>query len=161
MVFFDVIIHAITENIDKICVTENFEWLFKIKCTLCYKDQPNEISLSEVKQFETEKQKSLTNFIMKCKDCKNMMTITVYEKSAKRLNCEGGNDEGVFASFECRGCEITSWNPCEGVFVESLEGTVFSDVDIRVEGWSDWDEKAKVFCTLTSLQHKIEKSKDL
>jgi len=161
MVFLDVIVHAITENISNISVKENFEWMFKLKCTQCYTDQPNEITLSDKEQFEMAKGKGLTNFLMKCKDCSNLLSITIYEKSTKRINCENGNDEATLCTFECRGCEIYSWNPCEGIIVESTEGTIFNDVDIRTGEWTDWDEKAKVFSTLISLDHRIEKNKNL
>ena len=53
------------------------------------------------------------NFVMKCKNCSRNISISFLKDSPKKikLNDINGKGEEVFASFDCRSCEITFWEP--------------------------------------------------
>lgn len=163
MVYFDLIVRIISENITETRINGPcFEWYFNITCTHCKTEQPNEIYFTLKDEIELPSGHGTTNFVMSCKECKRSMTIKIYEKSSFKINCESGNSEETLATFDCRGCELVKWIPREGIEVEAIDtGKVFENVNI-MDVWCDYDENAQVTCSiLEQVQYKIEKNKNL
>jgi len=147
MVVLNLKLKVISENAKEISIDEeNYNWCFKIECLHCHIEQPNEIYFSSNDEVEMQKGHGTANFIMKCKECKKIMTLGINNRSNKNpfvLNIENGNDEGIICGFECRGCKITEWTPKEGINIEAYETEkIFEDVDITNE-WCDYDENSQ------------------
>lgn len=158
MVAFDLMIRLVTDNIKQLTINhETFTWYFFIQCTHCKSNQPNEIYFTSSDQHEMQKGHGVANFLMKCKECKRSMSISINEKSHFKIECETGNDEGKLASFDCRGCELIKWIPKEGLTFEAVEsGYIFEDVDIS-DVWCGYDEIAQITCTLLEpAENRIE-----
>lgn len=162
MVYFDLKVSIVSDNISEIFLGPSFEWCFRIRCSNCHTDHPNEIYFSESLQFEVKNSKGTANFVMKCKECSKDCSINVYEKSPKRIDCSEGKGQGILATFDCRGCELINWViPSEDVFARSLESdTIFENVDLN-DVWMDYDEKSKGNCSLEGLTHQITRNKTL
>jgi len=160
MVFIDLILRIVSENIQmlKVCPYQ-FNWCFKIECTYCKLIQPNDINFTCSDQHEMKKGHGITNFTMNCKECKKGINITVHSKSQFSIICENGDDEGVLATFECRGCEIKKWIPKDGISLKSDSN--FSDVDIT-DNWMEYDESTGLCCSLLEpVEWRLEKNKNL
>jgi hypothetical protein len=161
MVFLDLIVKIVSENIQSLKVNpDSFNWIFCIECSSCKSIQPNDINFSLIDQFEMQKGHGYANFIMNCKECKKNMNISIHDKSNFYITCENGNDEGVLATFECRGCELKKWIPQDGIILEANESnTNFNDVDIT-DVWMGYDEISNINCSLLEpCEWRIEKNK--
>ena len=163
MVFLDLVLKVVSDNVNKVRVSgSDFKWYFVIKCTQCKEEHPNEIYFTIEDQVEMTKGHGNANFMMYCKNCHMNMSIMIHNKSKMEISCENGNDEEVFATFECRGCLISKWIPKEGFVVVSNESDkYFEEVDIS-NIWCEYDEIAKVNCSfLEPIEYKIEKNKKI
>ena len=163
MVFYDLIIRLVSENIKEIRIKDcDFEWYFTLKCVSCKEEQPNEIYFSSSDEKEMQKGYGIANFIMNCKYCSKTMSISTYNKSKLYVSCENGNDEDILASFDCRGCEITGWIGKEGFIILSLESEkCFDDVNLN-DVWCEYDEIAGINCSLLEpVSFRIERNKSL
>lgn len=162
MVFLDLKISFISDNISQIYILPSFEWYFMIRCTNCQTDHPKEIYFSETSEFSMKKSRGSANFIMKCKDCNKDCTINVYEKSSRKIDCSDGKGNGILATFDCRGCELRKWVVGgEGIFAKALESDkIFENVDLT-DVWMDFDEKSKGNCMIDELRHEIIRNKNL
>ena len=159
MVVLDLIIRVVSENIKSLKAADDFRFYFIIECTQCKTEHPNEIYFSSSDDMEMPKGHGVANFMMTCKECKKGMSIANH-KSKMEISCENGNDEDVFASFDCRGCELKKWIPKLGLILESNESEkCFEDVDIS-DVWCEYDEIGKVSCSLFEIvAHRFEKKK--
>lgn len=144
MAIYDLILRVVSENIKELFVDSDYVWGFSIKCSQCHTDQPNEIYFTSNDQEEMTKGHGTANIVLKCKDCKKIMSISINNKNNKKpfiIDCENGNDEGLFCSFECRGCSLEKWVPKNEFIIEALEtGTIFKDIDIT-DLVCEFDEK--------------------
>jgi|LauGreDrversion4_2_1035121.scaffolds.fasta_scaffold271660_1 hypothetical protein len=163
MVFYDLIVRIVSENIKEIRIKDSyFEWYFKLNCVMCQSEQPNEIYFTNIDEIEMQNGHGTANFIMNCKYCSKKMSISIYNKSKLYISCENGNDEEVLATFDSRGCEITKWSPKEGFNIMSMESEkCFEDVDLN-DIWCEYDEIAGINCSLLEpVNYRIEKNKSI
>lgn len=160
MVFLDLYVRLISENIKLLKVDpSNYIWNFTVECSHCHTEQPNEIYFSMNDEVEMQKGHGSANFSMKCKECKKLFYITVEKKSKFKIECETGNDEGVLATFECRGGILKKWFPREGISVEATDSeTQFDDVDVN-DIWCGYDEATKNMVNiLESIKWRLEEN---
>ena len=161
MVVFDLIFKIVSENIKEIKVDpETFTWGFCIQCSHCHTEQPNEIYFTLQDEEEMQKGHGTANFVMKCKDCKKLMTIAINNKTNKNpytIECTNGNDEATICSFECRGCTILKWvSKSDFIVVSNETETEFEGVDIT-DLWSEYDEKSGLMLNiLEPSTYKLE-----
>ena len=162
MVFLDLKLTFLSDNVSELYITSSFEWCFMIRCSNCYTDNPKEIYFMENSEFDIKNSRGTANFIMKCKECSKDCSINVYEKSPRKIDCSDGKGMGVLATFECRGCELIKWIiPNEGIFAKALESDkVFDNVDLN-DTWMDFDEKSKGNCSIDEAKFEILKNKNL
>lgn len=162
MVFLDLKISFISDNLSELYILPTFQWCFAIRCSKCYTDHPKEIYFSEKEEFAITNSKGTANFVFKCKECNSMSSINVYEKSNRKIKCSEGKGEGILATFECRGCELTKWIISdEGFYALALESDkIFDNVDLN-DVWMDYDEKSKGNCMIDEFRHEIVKNKNL
>jgi hypothetical protein len=148
MVLQNLKIRVISENIKFLRIEpSNYQWCFSIECSQCQSLQPNDIYFFTNDEVEMHKGHGTANFMMKCKECKKSMTIQITKTSQFSIDCESGNEEGVFATFDCRGCFLKKWNPGEGIILESLNTSeLFENVDIS-DVWCEYD-KSNTSCSL-------------
>lgn len=161
MVVLDLMLRIIGENVKEIRVhREEFIWYFKIKCSECKTEQPSEIYFKSNDEMEKDNGPGTANFLMKCKNCKKAMSLDFLNKSPLNIDCES-EKAGLFASFDCRGCEITKWIPKEGIELIAAEtDTIFTDVDIT-DVWMGYDESNGQNCFLHEpVEINIVKNRD-
>jgi hypothetical protein len=161
MVFLDLVIRAITENIKELRVDPStFTWHFTIECNHCHIEHSNEIYFTQNDEVEMQKGHGTANFFMKCKECQRPIYIEINKKSPFNLQCETGNDEGVLAIFECRGGVLKKWIPREGIIIEAIDsGTNFEDVEVS-DIWCEFDEATNNMVNfLEPIQWRLEENK--
>lgn len=146
---------------------EDFNWMFKIKCLSCHEEHSNWIGIDATEQRQLSNSRGEANFVWKCSFCKRESSINFDESfsRSKALYTAENSDEQKFAPLavlECRGCEITAFDPkgvwqCKGI--ES--GTVFDEVELSLsepDGWTDYDEKSSVPVSVMEFESKIERA---
>ncbi len=99
-------IKVIGENIGSIQAPEDYNWMFKIKCSSCQEVHEKWIILNQKETFELEKGKSTAHFIYKCKFCKRSSSLTI-EKSFVYKD----HDFAPFIILDCRGVEPIDYSP--------------------------------------------------
>ena len=87
---FAVILVVETENIEQIGLQhrEEIEWKFKVKCTKCHEKHSKVITFFPFEeQISSNSNIPPSNFCMKCKFCKNDMSISVLDKGFPAIEC--------------------------------------------------------------------------
>ena len=161
MVLFNIIVKVISENIKEIKIDDNYVWGFFIECQKCGYNLTKEIYFTSGDEVEMSKGHGVANFLMKCKECSNQMSIAINNKSNKQpfiINCESGNSTSTICTFECRGCLLSKWVIKKDFIVVAAETeTEYNEVDIT-ELWSTYDEKSGLMLNLLEpIEWVIEK----
>ncbi|GAA5841437.1 hypothetical protein JCM5353_007270 [Sporobolomyces roseus] len=95
---------------------EDFNWMFKVKCTSCREEHPNWMGIDATEQNEISGSRGEAHLVWKCKMCKREHTISFDESFSRRkavYTLENSENQkfAPLAVLECRGCEITSFDP--------------------------------------------------
>jgi hypothetical protein len=159
MVVQNLKIRVISENIKLLKIEpSSYQWSFSIECSQCQSLQPNDVYFSTYDEVEMQKGHGTANFMMKCKECKKIMTVQILKNSQFTIDCESGNEEAIFACFDCRGCILKKWNPGEGIILQSLNSSeYFENVDIT-DVWCEYDKTNTPCSLLEPVQIEIENS---
>ena len=162
MVYIDLNVSFLSENLSELFILPSFEWCFMIRCSNCQTVHSKEIYFEETSESSIKNSKGTANFVFKCKECGKESSINVYEKSPRKIDCSQGKGRGVLATFDCRGCELMKWIICnEGIFARGLEtNKVFENVDLS-DVWMDFDEKNKENCMIEEFKHEFIRNKNL
>lgn len=76
-----------------------------------------------------------------------------------KCNGEYSNQSGEFQTIlglECRGLEIERWIPSTDFVVETLDGTIFENVDLSdSDGWAEYDERNDKSVSITDVESNI------
>ena len=162
MVYIDLKLSFLSDNLSEIFILPSFEWCFMIRCSHCHTDHPKEIYFTENMEVDIKNSKGTANFLMKCKECNTFSTINVYQKSYRKINCSTGKGIGILATFDCRGCELIKWIVGnEGIFAKGLESdTLFENIDLT-DLWTDYDEKSKGNVLIEEFQHEFLRNQNL
>jgi len=107
-----------------------------------------EIAFMENEKVEGKTTKDMVSLKMKCKFCGRDITINMHPSSKKSIECKDGENVGVLAVFDCRGCDLLKWVPKQGISAVAAEtGTAFPEVDFS-DIWTDYDEVSKKNCLI-------------
>jgi hypothetical protein len=88
-------------------------------------------------EYKTETSKAtcnaaFANFVAKCKNCKRMGSINTHKESPRVvLVGENGRAKDVLGTFDCRGIEITGFEPGNSLSVSIDSGKTFENIDVR------------------------------
>lgn len=155
MVFLDLRISFLSENVSELFVSPKYTWIFKLRCTSCQTDHPKSVFFDETSEFQMKNSKGTANFLIKCKECSKDASISIFQKFT--VSCkDGSKTQATLAVFECRGCELTEWSVnSEGLCAKSLEsGKIFENIDIS-DVWMEFDEKSQGNCSIDEFSYEI------
>jgi len=157
MVYYDLLLRVVAENVTSIGIDNvNYSWILEVKCNC---GNVHTAEFTETDEVEAESSKSGTfNFIKKCKECNQTMTISVYNKSAKNIDCN--KQKQLFCTFDCRNCTPVNWKPSPGLVLVSESGSTFKDVELS-EDWTEYDEKGEYPLSIEKWEIEFERNKNL
>ncbi|GKV48735.1 hypothetical protein SLEP1_g55534 [Rubroshorea leprosula] len=159
MVNFALKIGADFENIASLqpqggCDDPSFSYFFKLKCGSCNEVTQKETCVSLGETVPLPVGKGTTNLIQKCKFCGREGTITMIPGSGYPLTqrlSQAGHDSAVMV-FDCRGYEPVDFVFGGGWKAESLEGTIFEDIDLSGGEFVEYDEKGQCPVMISNLR---------
>ena len=135
---FKCIVRADLDGIESICPTPDRTWMLKFICGKCGSETPNFIEVDPSQSVKVGGGTSNCSF--KCKECKNIISVTVVPKTEQSFTEAGG----PVVQFDVRGGE-----PCDLLFDDSWSATgagdsatVFQSVDLS-DDYADYDEREK------------------
>ncbi|GAA5971414.1 hypothetical protein JCM11641_008344 [Rhodosporidiobolus odoratus] len=145
---------------------EDFEYAIKASCTSCREEHPNVMTVQATETVEIPGSRGEANLVWRCQMCKREHTIN-FDSSFKRekaaLSFEDSEEQRwvSIAVLECRGCEITAFDP-RGVWTctGAESGTVFDEVEISADEpeWTDYDEKAGAGVSVMEVETQIKRA---
>ncbi|XP_006454690.1 hypothetical protein AGABI2DRAFT_198135 [Agaricus bisporus var. bisporus H97] len=154
MVLLKLSIKAELENVTDLQPASNdFEYLFNVKCTSCNETHPNIISMNRIKEYEVPGGKhGKANFVWKCGFCKRSSSAKFdTTQKVKPYTSENAQFQPLLI-VECRGLEFTGFHP-EGIWkCVGSNGTVFDSVDLTEGEWDDYDEKAALPVRISEIE---------
>ena len=163
MVLLVLYVKAELENVASITFPRNLQWCFDVKDA--QSDETKEgVFLCAEDVAEVDGSKGDANFAMRFPDCKKQCTITFDEVKKLCRDTITAEDSGEFVpimGFDCRGLEITKWQPTDGYVVKSTGGTVWEDVDLGADhdGWFEYCEKCGESVGITELEFEFRTHK--
>ncbi|KAK6622420.1 hypothetical protein RUM44_002231 [Polyplax serrata] len=163
-------IKASLTNVDKLYPhkPEQFGWALKVRCTGCGEESPNWHLISE--EDVVELVNATANFVYKCKCCARENSLKIIPLSqlnaksrgpASKISTEAAylsEDEDKFKTivgFDCRGMELTEYEPRDGWAVES-GNKVFDDVDLSSKDWCEYNDVDNVPVEINDFQSQFE-----
>ncbi|XP_073130389.1 uncharacterized protein [Henckelia pumila] len=136
------------------CDDANFTYYFKLKCGNCGELTQKETCVSLNETVSSTKGKSETHLAQKCKFCAREGTVTMISGRGRPLthaDAENGKSAPLML-FDCRGYEPLDFVFGSGWKVESIEGTVFTDVDLSGGEFVEYDEKGECPVMISNLR---------
>ncbi|EIE21643.1 hypothetical protein COCSUDRAFT_24771 [Coccomyxa subellipsoidea C-169] len=160
-------IKARLENVAKLSLPEGHTYNLTVKDSTG-DDVREGVTVTSSHEEELPGSRGSANFALKwVRDSKHMAYLNVKEIT-KALKCKGkekisgsytADDDGKYVGmvgFECRGLDVTGWQPEDGFIVESTSGARFEDVDLSEKEWMDYDEKLGESVGIYDLEYKLE-----
>lgn len=96
--------------------------------------------------------------VAKCKNCKRENSIDIIPKSGKPYNLEDSGTWVTLIEFDCRGMEITEYEPRVGFVGKGDKGKEF-EIDLTDGDWVDFDDQIQESVGVYNFESKIEKRK--
>ncbi|CAK0784172.1 hypothetical protein CVIRNUC_007375 [Coccomyxa viridis] len=130
-------------------------------------DERKGVEVTSTHEEELPGSRGTANFALRWhKDSKMAAHLNVHEiekevkTKAKDIlrSAYTAEDEGKFigiVGFDCRGMDVTDWQPQDGFTVTSKSGAVFEDVDLSEKEWMDYDEKLGESIGIYDLEWKL------
>ncbi|KAG0663077.1 hypothetical protein C6P46_002920 [Rhodotorula mucilaginosa] len=134
---------------------EDFNWMFKIKCTSCREEHPNWVGIDATVPDREARRTSSGG--VRCFD-------DSFKRGSAAYTLEDSEEQrfATIAVLECRGCELTEFDPKGTWTAKGAEsGTVFDEIDLSNESgneWSDYDEKAGTSVSIMEFETKIARA---
>ncbi|OQV26038.1 hypothetical protein BV898_00168 [Hypsibius exemplaris] len=160
---FDLQIRAQLENVGQIIPSDadDFEWNVMFKCSGCgeERDTFRVLSLSDTSTGKSGKGEA--HLVETCHFCGRANTVVIMEKSGAIPYLEA--DSGSFktlCSLDCRGLEPTKFKLGGGFRVSASNSkTVFDDVALADEEWTEYDATAKESLSIMEVESRFVKRK--
>lgn len=77
---------------------------------------------------------AFANFVAKCKNCKRAGSINVHKESPRVVKVgENGRAKDVLGVFDCRGIELTGFEPGNTLTVVTVNGKTYENIDVRYQ----------------------------
>ncbi|GAA6041718.1 hypothetical protein JCM8097_003098 [Rhodosporidiobolus ruineniae] len=143
---------------------EDFHYYVKVSCSSCREEHPNFVTLDATETQEIPGSRGEANLVWRCQMCKREHTINFdssfkREKAAYTLEESEEQKYATIAVVECRGCEVTAFDPkgtwtCKG----AESGTVFDEVELEEGEWTDYDEKAGAGVSILEIEARVQRA---
>ena len=105
-----------------------------------------------------ENSRGVVNYAMRWDSDKRQSTITCVKlnnvSNMRVTNQDSGRLVPV-AAFDCRGVNITKWNPTFGYNVVTNSGKKFENIDLSESEWCDFDENTNESVGIYNLNSEI------
>ncbi|KWU41223.1 DUF866-domain-containing protein [Rhodotorula sp. JG-1b] len=146
---------------------EDFNWMFKIKCTSCREEHPNWVGIDATETRDISGSRGEAHLVWRCQMCKREHTVSFddsFKRGSAAYTLEDSEEQrfATIAVLECRGCELTEFDPKGTWTAKGAEsGTVFDEIDLSNESgneWSDYDEKAGTSVSIMEFETKIARA---
>ncbi|KJE97752.1 hypothetical protein CAOG_07855 [Capsaspora owczarzaki ATCC 30864] len=136
-----------------------YEFHLLLACAHCKESTGKHVNFSLQDEADIPGGRGVANFVAKCKLCSRDFSIEIIKGSIVPYKSSSNNGFATIASFECRGVELTGFEPASGWTVVAEEtGTTFTDVDLSEE-FAEYDEKASEPVGISSLESRFVVSK--
>ncbi|GAA5856384.1 hypothetical protein JCM8547_008717 [Rhodosporidiobolus lusitaniae] len=147
-------------------VGEDFTWMVKAQCTSCREEHPSWMGIDATETREIPGSRGEANLVWRCQMCKREHTIS-FDDSFKRdkaaYSLEDSEDQkfATLAVLECRGCELTQFDP-KGIWSAkgAESGTKFEEIEISLQEpeWVDYDEKAGASVSVMEVETQVKRA---
>ncbi|CUV05032.1 unnamed protein product [Cryptosporidium hominis] len=162
MTVFVLYVQADFEGIEELIFPENYTWCFDIEQSAGSLTKER-ITVDPNESIEMENSRGIVNFAMKWESDKRQSTITCIKLNNISRMKVTSEDEGKLvpvAAFDCRGINLTKWNPSFGYNVISNSGKKFENINLEELEWCDFDENSNESVGIYNLNsefrvHKI------
>eukprot|EP00835_Amoeboradix_gromovi_P006823 NODE_902_length_3237_cov_0.930848.p2 type:complete len:150 gc:universal NODE_902_length_3237_cov_0.930848:425-874(+) len=122
------VIHCEIEHVKEIKADPEMILPIKLKCIQCHEDYPNLITLDPEERYPVKNSRGEANVVLSCKFCKKDANLDLLElKEYKAVDSESGEIEFEFAVIECRGCEITKFEPVGPFIINNIVADLRDD----------------------------------
>uniref|UniRef100_A0A7N0UU09 CXXC motif containing zinc binding protein n=1 Tax=Kalanchoe fedtschenkoi TaxID=63787 RepID=A0A7N0UU09_KALFE len=132
----------------------DFAYHFKVKCGNCGEASQKETVVSLGETISQPRGKGECHLLQKCKFCGRDGMITMIPGRGKPLTQEL-SESGQFAPLmllECRGFEPVGFLFGAGWRVEAISGTLYENVDLSEDEFTEYDEKGEVPVMISNLR---------
>lgn len=147
------------ENIEEVVPDgEDFRWFVKVKCSNCG-ELSKWVYVTEEESIPLKGGRGSTNLLIKCKICGRENSLDILKNSIQPYTCGDSGSFKTVVVFECRGLEVTDFDPRNGflVFGENKR-TTYSDISLSDKEWYEYDENKQQPVSITDLEFKITRS---
>ncbi|MED6157051.1 hypothetical protein PIB30_019890 [Stylosanthes scabra] len=159
MVNYMLMITADLENLTDLqphggCNDPDFTFMFKVKCGNCGEISQKETCVCLKETFSVPRSKGSAHLFQKCKLCGRDGTVAMIEGKGQPLTYSQ-SQSGKYTPlmmFDCRGYEPVDFVFANGWKAESLEGTVFDDIDLSSGEFAEYDEKGQCPVMISNLR---------
>lgn len=147
------------ENLEEVVPEgKDFRWFVKVKCSNCG-EVSKWVYVTEEDTTALKGGRGYANLLIKCKICGRENSVDILKDSVRPYTCD---DTGTFKTvvvFECRGLEVTDFDPRSGfsVFGENKK-TTYSDISLTEKEWYEYDENMQQPVSITDFEYKITRS---
>lgn len=180
---------TMSENIAKVYPKDTddsiAEYSFDITCTNCREANDSAVFINSFEKHEMQGSRGEASFTMKCKFCGNESSVNLskYEEALwnpdneefeeasvlkpvldlrKKNNIKHADKHsGLFLKLDCRGCDLTKFNPGNIQFIVELSSgsTIEAQFEDGEDEWYDYDEEASAEVSITDIKFDIIKGK--
>uniref|UniRef100_A0A914EF71 Uncharacterized protein n=1 Tax=Acrobeloides nanus TaxID=290746 RepID=A0A914EF71_9BILA len=132
-----------------------YKWIFKIECSSCNKTN-NEWYYACPKEFQAINGDKV-HMKDKCPSCGQNYSIEILENSYRPYRIERNNEHQSIVKFYCHGLELVDFNFDleSGWIAESTNSKAIFDVDMELEKWADYDERAGIKVKISEVDFRF------
>jgi len=130
-----------------------------VKCVNCGDENTAPVYLTKEEKQSMSSGKGEANLIYRCKFCKRENSIDILEGYGRPYKLEDSGKYVPLAAFDCRGAELSKWDPRSGFSVKSTaSSTKFNDINLE-DDWTEYDEEGGESVSIMNLESKFTKIK--
>jgi len=155
---FSLFLKVDLENVTNFGPVPDMRWFVKFKCSNCGEETDKWTYVTAEERVPLKGGRGEANLAVKCKGCKRENNIEL--EGGKRISANDSANWVPVILFECRGVEITAYEPRMGFTCEAVNSGTSFDVDLSEGDWSEYDDKASQSIGIYNVEHKIEKSRN-
>ncbi|KAH8739163.1 hypothetical protein FG386_001030 [Cryptosporidium ryanae] len=142
MTIFVLYVKADFEGIEELIFPENYTWCVDIEQSAGPLTR-EKITIDPNEKIEMDNSRGTANYVMRWDSDKRQSTISCVKLnniSNMKVTFENSGKFVPIAAFDCRGINITKWNPTFGYVAVSNSGKKFDNIDLSELEWCDFDE---------------------
>eukprot|EP01119_Soliformovum_irregulare_P021170 TRINITY_DN6999_c0_g1_i2.p1 TRINITY_DN6999_c0_g1~~TRINITY_DN6999_c0_g1_i2.p1 ORF type:complete len:130 (+),score=23.66 TRINITY_DN6999_c0_g1_i2:148-537(+) len=127
-------------------------------CANCGEGTDKWTYLDPSETVSTKGSRGEANMVVKCKGCKRDHSIDILPTLGRPYTTDNSGSFSPIVGFECRGVEITEYEPRMEYTATGEKGKIF-EVDLTEKEWMDYDDTVKESVGIYNFESKIERAK--